>query len=107
VVAHEPAAILMDEPAAGLNGSERRTASDLFRALAHQFGAAVLLVEHNIDVVASSCDYVIAMSFGRTIAAGPTAEVLRDSVVREAYLGRMASEDEKAIQGREAATELA
>ncbi len=107
VVAQEPVAILMDEPAAGLNGAERRTAAELFRALAHQFGAAVLLVEHNIDVVAASCDYVIAMSFGHVIASGPTADVLRDPLVREAYLGRTLSDDGKALHGRETATELA
>jgi sulfate-transporting ATPase len=107
VVAQEPVAILMDEPAAGLNGSERRTASELFRALAHEFGAAVLLVEHNIDVVAASCDYVIALNFGRVIAAGPTAEVLRDAVVREAYLGRIASEDGRAVPSGAPATEMA
>jgi sulfate-transporting ATPase len=93
VVAQQPAAILMDEPAAGLNGSERRTASELFRALAHQLGAAVLLVEHNIDVVAASCDYLIALNFGRVIASGSTTEVLRDPAVRAAYLGRMTAED--------------
>jgi sulfate-transporting ATPase len=89
VVAQEPAAILMDEPAAGLTGAERRVASQLFRALAHDFGAAVMLVEHNIDVVASSCDAVIAMNSGAVIASGPTAEVLRDPAVRAAYLGRL------------------
>jgi ABC-type branched-subunit amino acid transport system ATPase component/branched-subunit amino acid ABC-type transport system permease component len=89
VVAQEPAAILMDEPAAGMNGAERRAASELFRALAHEFGAAVLLVEHNIDVVADSCDQLIALNFGRMIASGTTAEVLHDPAVREAYLGRI------------------
>jgi sulfate-transporting ATPase len=88
LVAQEPAAVLLDEPAAGLNGSERRTAGELFRALADELGAAVLLVEHNIDVVAATCDRVIVLDHGRTIASGPPAEVLREPAVREAYLGR-------------------
>jgi ABC-type branched-subunit amino acid transport system ATPase component len=48
----------------------------------------VLLVEHNIDVVAATCDRVIVLDHGRTIASGPPAEVLREPAVREAYLGR-------------------
>jgi sulfate-transporting ATPase len=89
LVAQQPAAVMLDEPAAGLNGAERRTACGLFRALADQLGAAVLLVEHNIDVVATTCDHLIVLDFGRVIAAGPTALVLQDPVVREAYLGRL------------------
>lgn len=89
LVAQEPAAIMLDEPAAGLSGAERETAGALFRALAADFGAAVLLVEHNIDVVADTCDELIVLNFGQVIAAGPTAEVLRDPVVREAYLGKL------------------
>ncbi|XVQ14758.1 ABC transporter permease subunit [Spirillospora sp. CA-255316] len=89
LVAQEPAAVLLDEPAAGLNGSERRTAGELFRALADELGAAVLLVEHNIDVVAATCDRVIVLDHGRTIASGPPAEVLREPAVREAYLGQV------------------
>ena len=92
VVAQEPVAILMDEPAAGLNGAERRTAATLFRALADQFGAAVLVVEHNIDVVASCCDELVAINFGKVIARGPTSDVLRDPAVRQAYLGRISDE---------------
>jgi sulfate-transporting ATPase len=89
LVAQQPVAVMLDEPAAGLNGAERRTACELFRALADQLGAAVLLVEHNIDVVATTCDHLIVLDFGRVIAAGPTAAVLQDPVVREAYLGRL------------------
>jgi sulfate-transporting ATPase len=88
LVAQGPDVVMLDEPAAGLNGAERRTASTVFRALADQLGAAVLLVEHNVDVVAATCDELVVLDFGRVIAAGPTAEVLRDPAVRAAYLGR-------------------
>jgi sulfate-transporting ATPase len=91
LVAAEPAAIMLDEPAAGLSGTERETASALFRALAADFGAAVLLVEHNIDVVSATCDDLVVLNFGQVIASGPAAEVLRDPVVREAYLGKLSS----------------
>ncbi|ADP83484.1 branched-chain amino acid ABC transporter permease/ATP-binding protein [Pseudofrankia inefficax] len=92
LVAQRPAAVLLDEPAAGLNGSERRTASELFRLLARQSGAAVLLVEHNIDVVAATCDHVVVLDFGRVIASGSPDEVLCDPAVRAAYLGKLSGE---------------
>lgn len=92
LAAQEPAAILLDEPAAGLSGAERRVASALFRSLADELGAAVLLVEHNIDVVADTCDELIVMDFGRVIASGDTTQVLRNPLVHEAYLGRSAGE---------------
>jgi sulfate-transporting ATPase len=92
LVAQEPAAILLDEPAAGLNGPERRAACELFRALASDLGAAVLLVEHNIDVVSATCDQLIVLDFGKVIASGPTGEVLREPVVRDAYLGRISAQ---------------
>jgi sulfate-transporting ATPase len=88
LVAQRPDVVMLDEPAAGLNGAERRTASAVFRALADQMGAAVLLVEHNVDVVAATCDELVVLDFGRMIAHGPTSDVLRDPVVRAAYLGR-------------------
>ncbi|WP_202125302.1 branched-chain amino acid ABC transporter permease/ATP-binding protein [Actinomadura physcomitrii] len=89
LVAQQPAVVLLDEPAAGLNGAERRTAGELFRALADQLGAAVLLVEHNIDVVAATCDHVIVLHNGEVLSSGPPAEVLREQAVRDAYLGRL------------------
>jgi sulfate-transporting ATPase len=88
LIAQEPAAILLDEPAAGLSGSERRNACGLFRALAEQLGAAVLLVEHNVDVISASTDELIVLDFGRVIASGATQGVLDDPSVRAAYLGK-------------------
>lgn len=102
LVAAEPAAIMLDEPAAGLSGAERETAGALFRSLATDLGAAVLLVEHNIDVVAGCCDELVVLNFGQVIAAGPTADVLRDPVVREAYLGTLDSQtDTEAVANAE------
>lgn len=88
LVAQEPSVMLLDEPAAGLTGPERLTVCRLFRALAEDLGAAVLLVEHNMDVVSAACDNLIVLDFGKVIAAGQTAEVLRDPAVRAAYLGQ-------------------
>jgi sulfate-transporting ATPase len=88
LVAQEPGVMLLDEPAAGLTGPERLTVGRLFRALAEDLGAAVLLVEHNMDVVSATCDELIVLDFGHVIASGPTADVLRDPAVRAAYLGQ-------------------
>jgi sulfate-transporting ATPase len=96
LVAQAPSAILLDEPAAGLSGPEREAAAALLRALAADFGAAVLLVEHNIDVVATTCDRLIVLDFGQVIASGPTAEVLADPAVRAAYLGRLPAAEKRA-----------
>jgi ABC-type branched-subunit amino acid transport system ATPase component len=98
LVAQQPSVVMLDEPAAGLNGGERRTACEVFRALADQLGVAVLLVEHNVDVVSTTCDHLIVLDFGRVIASGPTAEVLRDPAVRAAYLGRLTPEREAAAE---------
>ncbi|OHV39334.1 MULTISPECIES: branched-chain amino acid ABC transporter permease/ATP-binding protein [Pseudofrankia] len=105
LVAQRPAAVLLDEPAAGLNGSERRTASALFRRLASESGAAVLLVEHNIDVVASTCDHVVVLDFGKVIASGRPDEVLRDPAVRAAYLGQLSSDAAEAAAPEPVAAE--
>jgi ABC-type branched-subunit amino acid transport system ATPase component/branched-subunit amino acid ABC-type transport system permease component len=88
LVAQRPDVVMLDEPAAGLNGAERRTAVTVFRALADELGAAVLLVEHNVDVVAAACNELVVLNFGEVIASGPTPDVLRDPAVRSAYLGR-------------------
>ncbi len=85
---------MLDEPAAGLNGAERRTAVTVFRALADELGAAVLLVEHNVDVVAAACNELVVLNFGEVIASGPTSDVLRDPAVRSAYLGRSHARDD-------------
>jgi sulfate-transporting ATPase len=88
MVTQEPSVMLLDEPAAGLTGLERLTVGRLFRALARELGAAVLLVEHNMDVVSATCDELIVLDFGHVIASGPTTQVLRDPAVRAAYLGQ-------------------
>lgn len=98
VIAQEPIVMCLDEPAAGMAGPERRVASELFRSLARDFNAAVLLVEHNVDVVSEVCDNVVVLDFGRVIAQGAPSAVLADAAVRKAYLGQGGEDDD----GREA-----
>jgi ABC-type branched-subunit amino acid transport system ATPase component len=85
-LAGSPEVVLLDEPAAGLDASERRQFGSLLRRLAEE-GLAVLLIEHDVDLVLGTCDWVIVLDFGVVIAAGTPAEIRRDTRVAAAYLG--------------------
>jgi sulfate-transporting ATPase len=86
-LAAEPSVLLLDEPAAGLDEEERSELAHLLRRLAEHWGLAVLLVEHDVSLVAEASDRVLALDFGRTVASGSPAEVLRRPAVVRAYLG--------------------
>jgi sulfate-transporting ATPase len=86
-VASDPLVVCLDEPTAGSNGRERAAACEVIRAMAAELGMAVLIIEHNLDVISSVCDDVIVLDFGKTIATGTPEEVLAVDAVRSAYLG--------------------
>ncbi len=85
-----PKVALLDEPTAGLAGPERERFVDALAAAAKRLGVAVLLIEHDMDAVASLCDSVAVLDFGRLIAAGSPRKVLKDPAVVAAYLGTTA-----------------
>jgi len=85
-LATEPDLLLLDEPMAGLSAAERLALAQLLRRL-RAGGMALLLVEHDIDVVMALADRVVVLDEGRRIAFGPPAEVRRDPEVMRAYLG--------------------
>ncbi|HEY7619725.1 MAG TPA: ATP-binding cassette domain-containing protein [Solirubrobacteraceae bacterium] len=92
-VVGKPRLVLLDEPAAGLPDEETEHLSRVIRKIPEEFGALVILVDHDMSLVSACCEITAVLDFGKLIASGPTGEVLRDEQVIRAYLG---TEDEKA-----------
>jgi branched-chain amino acid transport system ATP-binding protein len=86
-VVGEPRVVLLDEPAAGLPDEETEHLAGVIQRIPEQRGALVVLVDHDMSLVSSCCDVTAVLDFGKLIASGPTAEVLRDEEVMKAYLG--------------------
>jgi sulfate-transporting ATPase len=86
-VANEPSILLLDEPAAGLDDADRETLVDIIKILARDYNVGVLLVEHDVRLVADAADRILCLDMGRQIAYGEPEEVLATPAVVEAYLG--------------------
>ncbi|HEY7990020.1 MAG TPA: ATP-binding cassette domain-containing protein [Stellaceae bacterium] len=83
----KPKAILLDEPGAGLNETETERLRALLVQIPEKFGAQLVLIDHDADLIASVCIETMVLDFGKLLAFGPTRAVLDDPVVRRAYLG--------------------
>jgi branched-chain amino acid transport system ATP-binding protein/neutral amino acid transport system ATP-binding protein len=83
----EPKLILLDEPTAGVNPTLAREIGDRLREIASG-GTTVLLIEHQMDMIARLCDHVIVMAEGRRLTEGSFTAVAADARVQEAYMGR-------------------
>ncbi len=85
-LALDPALLLLDEPAAGLRHLEKRALAELLHKLREE-GMSVLLVEHDVEFVMGLTDHLVVLDFGKMIAKGVPAEIRKNPVVLEAYLG--------------------
>ena len=86
-LAASPRLLLLDEPSSGLNDTETDELGELLRRLADEEGRAILLVEHDVDLVMSVSDWIDVLDFGTIIASGTPSEIRGNEQVQAAYLG--------------------
>jgi branched-chain amino acid transport system ATP-binding protein len=87
-MAVKPKVLLLDEPASGQDSEETTRFASVLRGLADD-GLAVLLVEHDMELVMGVCQQVVVLDYGRVLFAGDPAAVQEDPAVQQAYLGSM------------------
>lgn len=86
-LATNPKLLLLDEPAAGMNPNETAELMDTIRFINKEFDMTILLIEHDMKLVAGICEKLTVLNFGQVLAQGNTSEVLNDPAVITAYLG--------------------
>ena len=87
VVAHSPSVLLLDEPSSGIAQRETEALGPLIVRLRDELGCAIVVIEHDMPLLASICDRLVALESGALVAAGPVADVLADERVVASYLG--------------------
>ena len=87
-LATNPSILLLDEPAAGMNPSETSELMENIRKIRDTFQIAILLIEHDMNLVMGICEGICVLNFGRVIAKGAPEEIKNNPAVIEAYLGK-------------------
>ena len=90
-----PKMLMLDEPAAGMNPAERDALNALILDIRNRFDLTIILVEHDMRLVMNSCDRIIVLNYGKTIASGSPEVVRSDPQVIAAYLGESSIELQK------------
>jgi branched-chain amino acid transport system ATP-binding protein len=93
LVGHRPTVVLLDEPSSGIAQREVEALAPVLLRLRNEMGASLLVIEHDLPLLSSVSDRMIAMDLGRVIASGTPAEVVHDPDVVASYLG----DDQSAI----------
>jgi branched-chain amino acid transport system ATP-binding protein len=83
-----PKVLLLDEPAAGMNPSETAELMENIVKVRDTFQIAIVLIEHDMNLVMGICEGICVLNFGKVIAKGTPSEIQNNPVVIEAYLGR-------------------
>jgi branched-chain amino acid transport system ATP-binding protein len=87
-LATRPQLLMLDEPAAGMDASETRSLLRIIDDIRHRFGLAVIVVEHDMDLIMNLCERIQVLAHGSVIFEGSPTEVQAHPRVREVYLGR-------------------
>ncbi|MCZ6895479.1 MAG: ATP-binding cassette domain-containing protein [Gammaproteobacteria bacterium] len=82
-----PKLIMLDEPGAGLGDAEADSLRKKILSIHDEFGANIMLIDHDVELIADTCTTTLVLDFGVLIAQGSTADVLQDEKVKLAYLG--------------------
>lgn len=103
-LATRPKLLMLDEPSSGLDRTETAELADVLIRVAGARGMGILMVEHDLELVRGITNRLYVLDVGKLIASGPTAEVLEDEGVRQAYLGGRPETESKSLPARPART---